>query len=757
MATQVGNWTAVLDDVLDKFDRDGSLESFRKLTTNQERIDYILNKNIVLSVPWISIYLEYSNEFDVKNCKRSIESRQKGNKEFQKKNFSEALEHYSKSLAFAPLTSSEPALCYSNRSAVLYQLGLYQACIDNIEQVRQCPSIPTHLPPRLGLRKAQCHYYLKHYEEAIGELHAGKKILLETKYEDPRKKEDLLSNYEDWLKKLESHSVPELTSDMAECHLSDDVSDTCTTLSHGKNSVVSAASSALGLHNNPTSGRHLRTEKAVTAGDVLIVEKPYAAILLPEYLLSHCHNCFIELISPIPCQRCCNVLYCSHACRQKDWSSSHYMECYFLRLLHSVGIAHLSLRIILVTGLQFLLDFQKSYPQDTCHKPDIAGLTVDGHYETNYLSVYELLTHSDLLAVEDNLQYTVTAVLLLHLLKYFGWFQDKLTVQEILDRRSNDTNVETSDLWNWSQQHRVIGTFLLHHIQQLVCNGHAIAKLDFSDPIPTTVNDGVSVETSSEIRLATAIYPTVSLLNHSCQPSISLSFQGNTLVVRAVKDISEGKEVFSCYGPHSFRMEFAQRQLTLKDQYFFTCQCEACIHESSNRHPYKDEECSQCYSFLPCKNFKEHKKSTTLGLANQMEKACSLINSEKCEEALSLMRHCSAVGKEIFTVHNSLYGELQDIMARCLVLLGRYDEACVIHESNLKIIEECYGSTSIEFARTLQNYVELLMVSAKTEKASEIIQQAKSLFSIHFGFECPENQKLSHLAAKLDKIKNPLV
>ncbi|GAB1600500.1 SET and MYND domain-containing protein 4-like [Argonauta hians] len=756
MANKVGNWSAVVEDILYKFKRDGSLKRFERLTTNQDRINYILKKNIILSVPWIASYLECSNTLDVKCCKKSMKSRQKGNKEFQKKNFSKALKHYSKSLAFAPLTSSEPALCYSNRSAVLYQLGLYQACIDNIEQVRQCPSIPTHLPPRLGLRKVQCHYYLKHYEEAIGELHAGKKILLETKYEDPRKKEDLLSNYEDWLKKLESHSVPELTSDMAEWHLSDDVSDTCTTLSHGKNSVVSAASSALGLHNNPTSGRHLRTEKAVTAGDVLIVEKPYAAILNPEYLLSHCHNCFIVLISPIPCQRCCNVLYCSHACRQKDWSSSHYMECYFLRLLYSDSMAHLSLRIVLVTGLQFLLDFQKSYPQDRCHKPDIAGLTVDGRYETNYLSVYELLTHSDLLAVEDNLENTVTAVFLLHLLKYFGWFQVKLTVQEILDRRGNKTKVETTDLWSWSQQHRVIGTFLLHHIQQVSCNRQDINKLDVYYPLPTTVN-GDSIEPSSEIRLATAICPTVSLLNHSCLPSISLSFQGNTLVVRAVKDISKGKEVFSCYGPHSFSMEFPERFHTLKNQYFFTCLCEGCFLESSKRHPLKDEECSDCYSLVPCKNVPIHMSSALSGLSNQTINASRLIGSDLRKKALPIIRQCSEAGKKLIPVFSSQYGEIQQLLALNLCLLGRNEEACEVSASQLKIIEKYYGCMSIEFAWELLNYSETLMNCGKTNKVLEIIKQLKSLFSIYFNLNCCEYQRLLQVVTNLDKIKKPLV
>lgn len=38
----------------------------------------------------------------------------------------------------------------------------------------------------------------------------------------------------------------------------------------------------------------------IRAGDVLIVEKPYASVLLPEYYHSHCYHCLKLLVAPIP-------------------------------------------------------------------------------------------------------------------------------------------------------------------------------------------------------------------------------------------------------------------------------------------------------------------------------------------------------------------------------------------------------------------------------------------------------------------------
>ena len=60
-----------------------------------------------------------------------------------------------------------------------------------------------------------------------------------------------------------------------------------------------------------------------------------------------------------------------------------------------------------------------------------------------------------------------------------------------------------------------IGGLLLRHIQQLVCNAHAITEVKV-----TQAGEGTPVHETSQVRVATAIYPTASLMNHSCDPTI---------------------------------------------------------------------------------------------------------------------------------------------------------------------------------------------------------------------------------------------
>lgn len=83
--------------------------------------------------------------------------------------------------------------------------------------------------------------------------------------------------------------------------------------------------------------------------------------------------------------------------------------------------------------------------------------------------------------------------------------------------------------------------------------------------VPSLSEDtGLTVQSSKEIRIATALFPILSLLNHSCQPNTSLSFSlglslsgsscpvyfasGVKVTVRASRDIAAGEELLHCYG-----------------------------------------------------------------------------------------------------------------------------------------------------------------------------------------------------------------
>lgn len=92
----------------------------------------------------------------------------------------------------------------------------------------------------------------------------------------------------------------------------------------------------------------------------------------------------------------------------------------------------------------------------------------------------------------------------------------------------------------------------------------------------STGAENAGVQPRQEIRLATAMFPTLSLLNHSCCPNTSLVFStgaaagtcgshksadireglgedepeacGVTVTVRAARAVNPGQEILHCYG-----------------------------------------------------------------------------------------------------------------------------------------------------------------------------------------------------------------
>lgn len=93
---------------------------------------------------------------------------------------------------------------------------------------------------------------------------------------------------------------------------------------------------------------------------------------------------------------------------------------------------------------------------------------------------------------------------------------------------------------------------------------------------------------------AYGIYPLASLFNHDCLPNacrfdyvdgVGRDGRGNTdIIVRAVHEISEGREVCLSYFPVNWG--YKERQKRLGEDYGFRCECDRCLVERE----WKDEE-----------------------------------------------------------------------------------------------------------------------------------------------------------------------
>ena len=115
----------------------------------------------------------------------------------------------------------------------------------------------------------------------------------------------------------------------------------------------------------------------------------------------------------------------------------------------------------------------------------------------------------------------------------------------------------------------LISSLILRFLLQSICNAHAITHVSENE---NDFNQQITYN-REQLRYATAIYPKVSLLNHSCMPNVLSTFNENStiIVVKASKQILPGEEIFNCYGPHYLKMNLLERKQSLLDQYRFDC------------------------------------------------------------------------------------------------------------------------------------------------------------------------------------------
>ncbi|ESO83273.1 hypothetical protein LOTGIDRAFT_169490 [Lottia gigantea] len=832
MAANVGNWQQNLDDFLNHSLNSGCLESFGCLKTVRERIKFIFNQNLIQNVEWLKVYLDNCDLIHTKSSEKAAKCKNNGNIHFKKRNYGNAIEFYTESVLLSPVNNgNDLALAYGNRSAALYHLCKYEECLTDIERAVES-GFPEESLYKLYTRRIQCRLQLNDFQHAGYELESTLTFINSQKDKIESKKFESVMKEIEGLQKTLHNKSESLTETKKTAQLKEHV------VSYGTNDILTQASNCIDMRYTKEQGRYLTTNREIEVGDTLIVEKPFSSVLLPDHYKTHCHHCYHKLpLNLVGCIQCSVVRYCSSKCQEESWKLYHSVECPYLDLLHSVGIAHLSLRTVLTAGLQFLTDFIKERKDDESKKTAnsrLPGLNERGKYERSYDTVYYLMTHDNDILTEDMYQYSGTAALLLIILVHSGWFNTNVTQiathidstlqadlqsVEIDDKggtiyanEGKDADIandsKDNSLTNQKKQNNSISTneksmesnidglltngkteacqsssnktsfcgvltnemldiggLLLRHIEQLVCNAHAITEVQCTD----TINDSMILDTS-QVRIATAIYPTASLMNHSCDPTIISSFHGDTLIVKSVKKVLEGEEIYNCYGPHHKRMVRKRRQEVLENQYFFHCKCPPCCEERAGDIKFNAAICNSCTgiidttSELPqCLDCGQTEDTASKEIRQQIEGllhqgvtsllqhsntqafkytrlvmflhqgVTSLLQHSNTQEALKFLLLCYKLCCKHLHEYNVIRASVDDSLARGYTVQGDHIKAVHHLQDSIKVTEAMYGSDSIEVGHELQKLADILFNAQRAEEALRVLHRAIYIFTAHYG------------------------
>ncbi|CAL8238088.1 unnamed protein product [Merluccius merluccius] len=685
-----------------------------------------------------------------KDAARAALCREHGNCSFKIRDYAAATLHYSQGLCFSPWSSEQLSLCYANRSASLCRLQRYQESLGDIDGALK-HGYPPHLQHKLEERRKQCLSQLP-----VGQTEKAKHRDLQGKDVEPSSEHIL--------------SVADPIAQISPC-------------------------ASVCFHQE--KGRHLVATEGIAAGGLIMVDRPYSCVLIPgaEELKGkkgnqkaasfgtedqRCHWCLCETVRPVPCEGCSYSRYCSDTCRQLAWEEHHRWECPIGADLTATGVmSQLALRVALKAGWENVQRAREKIRDEEFPSDDASLATDKGsvlHTGDSYVTVYRLLHHLGRQSPAVRFLYAVTIATLYLKLRRAGpppasWDCTGHTLTN--HSQSNQSPKDGGEYAGWDPEHWLLGSVVLRHMLQLRCNAQAVSVLQ---------DAGLSdsrVQATQEIRIATALFPTLSLLNHSCRPNTSLVFspplsdpagsaaggtpRGVTLTVRAADDIAAGQEILHCYGPHSSRMPTVERQRLLLDQYYFRCQCEACTqqqkHSPSESPEHDGLQCDACKSPLEkCTDGRtgficgqtscgRWVSSSEVSLRLQevrghLEKAVELMERDRPDEALRLLKKTASHGGAMLPESHRLQGELADALARAYATLGDWRRAAGQLKRSTVAISAQYGEQSVELGRQLFKLAQLHFNGGDPAEALAVIPRAKKLLHLHCGPQCPEIHQL---------------
>lgn len=138
-----------------------------------------------------------------------------------------------------------------------------------------------------------------------------------------------------------------------------------------------------------------------------------------------------------------------------------------------------------------------------------------GPYKSeDYRNIYHLVSHEDKRTKQDFLHRTQMTAFLVKLLEISGYFEGK--------PRSTPVNLEELKSMAVDEKYKddiaLIGGLILKNLQILQFNAHEVFELLCPKP---RVGQCVSKHTGKSVFLAGAVFPTLALLNHGCDPNVA--------------------------------------------------------------------------------------------------------------------------------------------------------------------------------------------------------------------------------------------
>ena len=563
--------------------------SISECTSDLERMSLISN------LEGIDHLFETSYMPKIKKISRvSEQKREEGNRLFQLGHYEKAVSEYSDSLTYAcPHCEDESgknnlALTFANRSAALFHLEKYKDCLKDIEEALKA-EYPEDLQHKLYARMGRCYFALNSILQGTTNLDTAKKLINISKL-DYEQKDILRLKYQHYINEgCKQKSPPNEENSSTHFQWKRE-------LSKGPSATHANLSCACKVIYTETKGRCIIADEDIKPGEVLLVEKPLASVIVSKENSKCCNYCFKQSVALLPCLYCPIVRFCSKDCRAKALQSYHRYECGCLNVLTVEEVPHEALRVVTTLGLDVLLKHRtKSLDQQASGSNVLSGCNAEGKYNANdYETFQHFAPNSEDIPVKWMTKFATSSFFLVKCLEKSHFF-------------ATISTEEKQDVFIY------VASELLGLIQRTKYITLGIDTIQKEGPFDNYCRK----------HFGAGLYGTACLINHSCDPSAYGSFFGNLCVLRATRTIRKGEEVSISYGVKHGDDPKALRQIRLQANYSFTCTCIACVKEWPLRREIVNDpprfKCDKCHTPLP-KNTTGRKSCPSCGVVQDIER-----------------------------------------------------------------------------------------------------------------------------------------
>ncbi|XP_026333261.1 SET and MYND domain-containing protein 4-like [Hyposmocoma kahamanoa] len=254
-------------------------------------------------------------------------------------------------------------------------------------------------------------------------------------------------------------------------------------------------------------------------------------------------------------------------------------------------------------------------------------------------------------------------------------------------------------------------------------------------------------------------------------------FHNSRLIVRCAREVRAGGEVLNCYGPHRAREPARHRRAQLRAQYFFTCNCTACVDTErkdfvlmfnayacqSCKGPVLGATCAQCRAPLR----RDHARALLERADDLDAHAARAVSLEtRCELAHAALR----IRQQAWHRHHVALRDAADNVARLYADLGEFSKSVELIKQNIQSLEYQFGSFSVEVAHELRKLSDVMLERIINSpqnpdyrdwclEAHKVIKKAVQLMELNYGSWEPLVKRLKQqealVASQLDMSRTP--